>query len=185
MRRAVIALLVIIFATALTYAVFSHNSLSFAIRSAGYNSGNVTILERGFDDNGREFGIIKTDRHGEPALLYMEKNSLEFWKVSYSDGNTSSGKHLVSLGWLKSAGFRRYGTNENPDFSNEWHMLYYGNNAAKLIEITPEQLPPGVACNIQQGASDFVIHLISYESPETLNKIDIHSLLINMNSIVE
>jgi len=80
---------------------------------------------------------------------------------------------------MKNAGIRRWEAHDNPSFSSEWHKLYYGDNAIKLISITPEQLPPGVAFNIQQTGSDFSIHFILFEKPDVLEQINVYSLLGN------
>lgn len=80
---------------------------------------------------------------------------------------------------MKNAGIRRYEADDDPSFSNEWHKLYYGDNAIKLVSIMPEQLPPGVALNIQQTGSDFSIHFISFEKPDVLEQIDVYYLLEN------
>jgi hypothetical protein len=184
MKRAYIVSLIILVA-AVAYLVISFNSLNIALKSTGYSSGDIMVLERGFNDNGKEFRIIKTSKDDNLALVCIEKNNMGFWTVSFSGGTTSPGTHLVSIGWIKSAGIRRYEANDSPSFSSEWHKLYYGDNAIKRINIAPEQLPPGVALNIQQTGSDYIIHLISYESPDVLNQIDMHSLLIEMNCIKE
>lgn len=185
MKRACIVSLIVIAIAAVAYLAFSFNSLRIAVKSADYDPNDIAVLERGFNNNGKEFRIIKTRKGDNLALVYMEKNNMGFWTVSYTGGNTSPGTRLVSIGWFKNAGIRRYEVSENPSFSSEWHILYYGNNAIKPIDITPEQLPRGIAFNIQQAGSDFSIHLISYETPDILNQIDIHSLLIDTNCIKE
>ena len=158
--------------------IFSLNSLRIAMLNAGYSPNDIVVLDRGFNDNGKEFLVIKTSKGDNLALVYMEKNNAGLWTVSNNEGDASPGTHLVSIGWINNAGIRRYEVDETPSFSNEWHILYYGNNAIKRIAIAPEQLPSGVAFNIQQAESDFSIHLITYEPPEILNQIDIHSLLV-------
>ncbi|WP_429148952.1 hypothetical protein [Anaerotaenia torta] len=175
----------IILVIAAVYLVFRLNSLSIALRVAGYPHGIAKTLERGFNDSGKEFRIVTARKDDDLALVCMEKNNMGFWKVLYTGGITSPDMHLISIGWIKNAGIRRYEVDEDLAFSNEWHNLYYGNNAIKRIDIDPGQLPPGVALNIQQGGRDFMIHLITFEEPEALNQIDIHSLLMDTNSIEE
>jgi len=178
MKKVYIVSLICISA-AVAFIVFSINSLSIALKSKGYSHEYVLVLERGFNDNGNEFRIVKTSKGDDFVLVCVEKNNMGFWTVAFTGGISSPGTHLVSIGWMKNAGIRRYEVDDTPSFSNEWHKLYYGDNAIKLISITPKQLPSGVALNIQQTGSDFSLHFISFEKPEVLEHIDVYYLLEN------
>lgn len=178
MKRVYIVSLIGITAAA-AYIVFSINSLSIALKSKGYSHEYILVLERGFNDNGNEFRIVKTSKGNDLVLVYVEKNNMGFWTAAFTGGISSPGTNLVSIGWMKNAGIRRYEADDDPSFSNEWHKLYYGDNAIKLVSIMPEQLPPGVALNIQQTGSDFSIHFISFEKPDVLEQIDVYYLLEN------
>lgn len=84
---------------------------------------------------------------------------------------------------MKQAGFRYLNQEDELISATEWHKIYYGENAIKLIEIPYEKLPSGVALNIQQSGSSYLIHTISYEDPEVLNKIDMYSILQELECI--
>lgn len=56
-------------------------------------------------------------------------------------------------------------------------MIYSGNNALKLIEFTPGQIPDNVTVNIQQAGESYWIHLITFAEPDVLNSIDMKSIL--------
>jgi hypothetical protein len=94
MKRACIVSLIVIAIAAVAYLAFSFNSLRIAVKSADYDPNDIAVLERGFNDNGKEFRIIKTRKGDNLALVYMEKNNMGFWTVSYTGGNTSPGAHL-------------------------------------------------------------------------------------------
>lgn len=70
-------------------------------------------------------------------------------------------------------------------FDFEWHMLYYGNNAIKLIEFLPGQIPENVAIDIRQAGNIYSIHLINFGDPYVLPNIDIYSLLLEAGCIKE
>ena len=90
---------------------------------------------------------------------------------------------MLSIGWAKTTGFKRFTGEETPNIGSEWHNIYYGNNATKLIDITAKQLPAGVAMDIRQSGSEFSIHLTTYEEADILNQIDIHSMLLEARCI--
>jgi hypothetical protein len=59
----------------------------------------------------------------------------------------------------------------------EWHNIYYGMNAIKPIKIASNKIPPGVAFYIQQGQGDYLIIFMTYNTPDSLNQIDISDLI--------
>ncbi|NLG49277.1 MAG: hypothetical protein GX552_04105, partial [Chloroflexi bacterium] len=131
------------------------------------------------------FRIIKTSQGGNPALVYMEKSGLGLWKIAYDGGEWTPDRQLASIVWIQDGGMKRYAVGQDPTFSFEWHTLYYGTNAAGPIAIDAQRLPPGVACNVQQAGTDFSVHLVSYESPETLGAADMYALIKDALNIQE
>lgn len=192
MKKTCIVVISIIAIVIIAFGIFRTNSFSFAIRRAGLNPYDVIPLESSIDANGNEFRIIKTSSDKQEIVLaYMEKNRMGFWSVAYysppphPSEETSWDTKLVSIGWMKPAGIKRYDAAEDPIFETEWHQLYYGNNAIKLIEFLPGQIPDNVAVNIRQAGNEYSIHLIHFGNPDILNNIDMHSLLLEAKCIKE
>lgn len=77
MKRVYIVSLIGITAAA-AYIVFSINSLSIALKSKGYSHEYILVLERGFNDNGNEFRIVKTSKGNDLVLVYVEKTIWAF-----------------------------------------------------------------------------------------------------------
>jgi len=159
------------------------NNFNMALMSAGYSDYDVNVLERGVDDNGHEFKIVKLSHYTTAVLAKMEKNKYGFWKVSYTGQKSSIENKFITIGWMKQAGFKYFNENDELITAIEWHIIYYGENAIKLIEIPYEKLPSGVAVNVQQSGKSYLIHTISYEDPEILNKIDMYSILQELECI--
>ncbi|WP_028562449.1 hypothetical protein [Paenibacillus pinihumi] len=173
----------ILFLTAiLVFLILRANSLNLALKSGGY-SVSYTTFERGFNANDRAYTVIGTTKNEEIKLIYLEKNSLGFWKMWYDSPSIHS--KFASTNWTNIAGFRKFDFQDNPQFTFEFHWLYYGINAVKRIELPLEKLPPGTAVNIQQSGDTYSIHLLSYEQPEKWKNIDIYQLLLESGSIEE
>lgn len=68
-------------------------------KSAGYAPNDIAVLELGFNDNGKEFRIIKTRKGDNLALVYMENNNMGFGTVSYTGGNTPP-RDMPCFYWL-------------------------------------------------------------------------------------
>jgi|GEM_PF-3703245 len=83
----IISLIGIVAAAA--YIVFSINSLSIALKSNGYTYEDVLVLERGINDNGNKFRIVKTSKGDDLALVCIEKNNMGFWTLACTGGITS------------------------------------------------------------------------------------------------
>lgn len=69
MKRAYIVSSIVIVA-AVAYLVFSFNSLSIALKSTGYSPGNITVLERGFND---EDYLVNNPRNLDPNYDYVDR----------------------------------------------------------------------------------------------------------------
>lgn len=183
MKKKHIKYLLLILALIISILTYIYlNNFNLALKSAGYSDYEINILERGFDDNGHEFKIVELSHYTTTVLANMEKNKYSFWKVSYTKKSAIENK-FISFGWMKQAGFRYFNQEDEFISAIEWHKIYYGENAIKLIEIPYEKLPPGVAVNVQQSGNSYLIHTISYEDPEILNKIDMYSILQEIECI--
>jgi hypothetical protein len=130
----------------------------------------LEYLERGFNGNGNEFRVIKTSSEQEKiVLLIIEKKALGRWEIS-SVANASNTGYAV-IGWMKSAGIRRFDIKEDSVFETEAHLLYYGNDATGYIDIDSEKLPSGVAVNVRQSGGNYSIHFVSYGDLNGLNEV--------------
>ena len=191
MKKACIIVISILVIGIIVFNIFRMNSLSLALRKAGFNPYDVKHLESDFDANGDEIKIIKTSSNKqEIVLVYMVKNKMGFWSVGYwapnqhPDGEPQE-TQPVCISWMKPAGIKWYNIDGNTISEIEWHLLYYGNNAIKLIEFLPGQIPDNVAVNIQQAGNEYSIHLIHFGDPDVFNNIDMHSLLLEAKCIKE
>jgi len=191
MKKVYIIVIFILVTGIIVFNIFRINSFSLAIKKAGFNPYDVIPLESDFDANGNEIKIIKTSSNKqEMALVYMVKNKMGFWSVGYwsphqHPNGESQETQPVCISWMKPAGIKWYGTDENITSAFEWHLLYYGNNAIKLIEFPPGQIPENVAVDIQQAHNEYIIHLIHFGAPDVLNNINMRSILLEAKCIKE
>ncbi len=151
------------------------NNYSLVVAINDLKSGD--IVYSGIDDNGNEYRVIEATQRNNMVLAYLSKNKLGIWSLSSSATYDKSTGQLASIGWMKEAGIKRFSAADNPIFEMEWHRLYYGEDAIKTISFLPGQIPENVAINIRQAGSQYSIHLISYESPDILNRIDMKEIL--------
>ncbi|MBZ4646474.1 MAG: hypothetical protein PWR27_1432 [Petroclostridium sp.] len=173
----IILLLVLIFAV-IGFFVLQSCSFSLALVRAGLNIGDVEDIEHSYDSVMKEFKVIKTSsKKHEIVLALVTKDSMGFWEVKKTSEATSVRPNLVGIAWIRSAGAKRFTHTENAIFENEWHYVYYGTNAAKLIEFIPGQIPCNVTVNIRQAGQKFWIHLISFSEPDVISNINIEALL--------
>ncbi|SFQ47435.1 hypothetical protein [Caldicoprobacter faecalis] len=191
MKKVYIIVIFILVTGIIVFNIFRINSFSLAIKKAGFNPHDIIPLESDFDANGNEIKIIKTSSNRqEIVLVYMVKNKMGFWSVGYWSpyqypDEESQETQPVCIGWMKPAGVKWYYINGNKTFETEWHLLYYGNNAIKLIEFLPDQIPDNVAVNIQQAGNEYSIHLIHFGAPDVLNNINMRSILLEAKCIKE
>ncbi len=116
-------------------------------------------------------------------MAIITKNNLGFWTITSKSGKVAANPNLISIGWIRGGGAKRFIYTENAEFENEWHIAYYGNKATKLIYFLPGQIPENVTVNIQQAGELFWIHIITFANPDVLNSIDIQTLLIKNQCI--
>jgi len=138
-------------------------SLNMALRSAGIST-NIAFMPVELDmEEDRQVKVIVSETDdGEIAVVRLQKNALGFWRII---SRKESGENLTVPGvaWVKHARIRSFGTVNNTDnYQREMHFVYAGNNAQKLIEILPEQIPANTTVNIQQHDELYMIHVITF-----------------------
>lgn len=161
-------IILIIFIITLLFRSFS---FQIALISGNYST-NICELRRGFDTNEVEFKIIQTQKDENISLLYMLKNRYGFWSISYKTEIPDA--KMLMINWMDFNGAYDDLTNNNNLVA--YNYLYYGINAKKRIEIETNQLPNGLACNVQQTGNVYIIHVMSYDS-DVMNKFDINQLI--------
>jgi len=182
MKKTFKVLLLILGLILICFFIYKGNSFSFALANAGFNVSDIDTLEHGFDNNNKEFKVIKTSTGKEKVVLaIMTKNKLGIWSISLIHKNENNG--VVSIGWFGDGGVKRYEQTENPIFFNETHIVYYGTNAIKLIELLPDQLPDNVTVSVSQAGEIFSIHLLTRGDSDILNSINVVDLLIQNKCI--
>ncbi len=144
---------------------------------SGYNASNVQIIDTSHDEYGKEFKVIKsTTKDNANALAILTKNALGIWSITekqeFTDGNTMS-----TIGWVSKGELKRFSFKDGGKIENEWHMVYSGNNAAKLIQFESGQIPENVTVNIRQNGPNYLIHVITFSDTAVLNKFDVSSIL--------
>lgn len=173
----------LIFALIISLIIW-HESYSLALIREGLNPKDVFTIEHSFDSNKKEFKVIKTSsKDNKNKLAILTKNNLGMWNISSTSEDARETPSLIRIGWIRGAGARRYEYSENASFENEWHIAYYGNNATKLIEFLPGQIPENVTVNIRQAGKEFWIHMVSFAEPNALNNVDIDEILVKNQCI--
>lgn len=184
MRKSNIITLSVAILAVVCFFIIRAYSFSLALRMSGLNPGDVEEIEHSYDSIMKEFKVIKTSsKKKEIVLALMARDSIGFWKVKYTNEATPIRPNLVSIVWIRDAGTKRYTYKENVISENEWHYVYYGTNASKLIEFLQGQIPNNVTVNIRQSGQKFWIHLISFSEPDVISSINIEELLKTNNCI--
>lgn len=154
-------------------------SQTLALKGKGFASRHVVLVDRGYIGDGQGGGVdyqVVTTRKGEAmAAVYMEKNRWGFWRVRYGSEADKTKWESGVLSWMLPAGFRSFASGDRV-FVTERHTLYYGEQAHKLIDIPAETYPPGSAMQVQQAGGTYLVHVTTYEEPES-NLPDIRELL--------
>ena len=154
------------------------NSLSLALRQVELDPGSLHVIHRGWDANGQEYQVLQTaNSTGSLALVRCSRNVPGFWRVEDCNPVKDGERNYAQIGWMESGGVKRFIHTESPVFETEWHFAYSGNNALKLIELAPEQIPDNVTVNIQQAGALYWIYVISFAEPDVLNQFDVIGIL--------
>lgn len=178
MKKACIAILSISFLALIILLIVRATSFQIALNNSGFHSTDVYTIEHSFDSNKNEFKIIQTvTKDDKLSLINLYRNQFGFWKISDANTTESNDPGFISIGWIQSSGAKRFLPAENAQFEKEWHMVYSGNNALKLIEFKSGQIPANVTISIQQAGALYWLHLITFAEPDILNSIDVKALL--------
>ena len=177
---AIFVIILIIVALALMYL----NSYSIALMKNGFDSPRTSIIDIGIDDNGKEYRVIKSyDDQQNVKLAYLVKNKVGLWNMAIVSDTPSIETGFVKIGWMRVASIKRYGISDDTPVEFEIHAVYCGNNATKLIEIEPEELPPNVTVNVQQAGKAYTLHFIAFGEGDELSNIDVYQLLQNSGCV--
>ena len=153
------------------------NSYSMVLLRNGFNTDENNIIWMGIDDNGREYRVLRNGIDGQNIkLVLVTRKFAGLWEVSQI-ADIPSDETIVTLGWMKVAGIKRFKVGDDSTIEFEVHVVYCGNNAKKQILTLSDQLPPNVTVNIQQAGASYMLHFISYGEADTLSHINIWELL--------
>jgi len=183
MKKPVIIIIAVVafILTALTTAWAKNFYITLLI--AGYNTSDVMIIDTNHDENNKEFKVIKTSSKDDSNVLaILTRNSFGIWNITQKQEKIDN-KTINTIGWVNKGELKRFSFKDGGTIENEWNIVYCGNNALKLIEFKPGQIPENVTVNIQQNGATYLIHIISFSSSEPLNNFDVPFLLTENGSI--
>lgn len=168
-KKIVLCICIFIFAALISvFFILQHNSETITLNQAGVDTkSTIRDVETIDFDNGHEFKVIQCSMEdGKLAIVHLRKNDWGFWEVhSIEKENELNYAEYI---WVKDTGYQLYSPTDTPIFGNEYHYVYCGNNALKLIKIAPEQLPDNVTLNVQQLGEFYLIHMFTYEKPQNI-----------------
>jgi len=177
MKKPVIIIIAVVafVLTALTTAWVINFYITLFI--SGYNTSEVMVIDTNHDENNKEFKVIKTiSKDGTNVLVILTKNTFGIWSITQKQEKIDD-YTMTTIGWVNKGELKRYSFKEGGTIENEWNIVYCGNNAQKLIEFSPGQIPENTTVNIQQNASSYMIHIISFSSSAPLNNFNVPYLL--------
>lgn len=172
---------------AIVLAILRTYSFSTAVRFANLDPNSISYVEElGMDNNGDEFCVFQTQTtSGNLALAYATRDKLGFWHIDRIKEASMTQKY-TALGWVESAGIRRFSYLETPVFEDEWHFVYCGDDAVGNIKLLPEQLPPNSTVNIQQTGENYLIHMIIFSSQAfDVETLDLRAFLKQNGCVAE
>ena len=143
--------------------------------------GNFTqyaeVFDCGWDTSGDEYrAVMEYNQEEAPSLALLKRTSLGTWEMTDVDYPSETDLH-PTIGWMRMAGIARFAVDGETGFITEYHKVYSGNDAVKLIEIPEGMLPYNIAVEIRQAGSAYMLHLVTYSSSteemEQWNKLDV------------
>ena len=172
--RSAIILGIVLLITFIISWIFSFN---IALLTNGIRANQITVFDRDFDANGNEVKIITSETFAdEPILAYLEKSSLGFWRLVYSDEFiTEDGlkkERLVAV-LNKPPGFIHFYKHSGSTFTFESKHYYYGRNAVKAIDLSKIDIPQNVAISVHQSGSKYWIRLTICSDSEEVRHFSI------------
>lgn len=185
-KYAVITGLAIILAIALAFGLgwVWNNSDDLALKKAGMDTlATTVVVAQGIDANGQEYQVVaQCEPNSDNRIAHLIKNGLGLWELSYITERMPGGLHAYS--WTLPRDWRRFGESDmDLAFTWEYHSVFTGNDARKIIELPLEKLPPNVTVHIQQMHTAYVLHFISYGEKSALNGLDWYALLQETGSV--
>jgi|GEM_PF-5463902 len=177
-RKYLIRIAIILGITLLIAFIFSWIfSFNIALLTNGIRANQITVFDRDFDANGNEVKIITSETFAdEPILAYLEKSSLGFWRLVYSDEFiTEDGlkKERLAAVLMKPTGLINFSKNSGSIFTSETNHYYYGRNAVKAIDLSRIDIPKNVAISVHQSNSEYWIHLTICSNSEEVRHFSI------------
>lgn len=134
------------------------------------------------DDNQRSQIITSVDNDDNIVLVNAIKNRFGLWKI-VDINKESSENGFVSIAWIEDIGIRRFSVQDKPYFNEKWNFLYYGTNAAKLIEIPSDNLPNNSIISVEQAGTNYMIHITICDEDSEINQFDVLGYLKENNYI--
>ena len=159
------------------------NNYSITLLRAGISKNNVKIIKAGIDANDNEYQILlSNNNYDDYSFFHLIRNNMGIWRVTHKESSRHPVTGLLNYGGIKICGIKRFSVNDDPIFISESFQLFHGNNAIKLIEFLPGQLPYNTAVNIWQAGKEYTISLIHYGDANNFN-IDMYKLLMDARCI--
>lgn len=139
------------------------NSFSLMLHGAGLSrDGVIYLLEQKERNSDVEVKLFQTTTYGgELALVRAQKNKLGIWRIENMEKTTEK-MRFIDMGWMEASVMRRYSEKEIGIRERGWHFVFCGDDAIKLVELYPEQLPENAAVNIQQAGEFYLIYVVVY-----------------------
>lgn len=184
MKKKTLVIFILSILAIVIMAILYFNSFNLSLAINKLSVKNQSELFAGVNDNDHMFKIIITTKDNSDILACVEKNSFGIWNITHQS-QPSDGDDIISIPWLKTAGFRQFQGNDEMVFETEWHHLYYGKNALAPIDIDYETLPLNVTLNVQQTNETYLLHFVSYGDPDNLNQLDVTKMLKEIGCIAK
>ena len=178
MRRKTVVAISVVFVGIfiVSYWILAHNSLSLALKHAGYDSLVQYIVELDVDANGREFTVFQTEsKEGKIALVLATKNRMGFWYLKDVD-EESEQVDVASLAWVEDSWWRKWPLQGYAEtvYENEWHYAYSGNNAVNRIRFETGQLPDNCTVHTWQMGEFYIVYIVRVgEEPVQMNIVEL------------
>ena len=123
---------------------------------------------------------ISRDANNDVKLARISRNSFGIWSADLIIGEEHRSPECgaILIIWVSSERLKYYYPTEGIRSVLESNVLFQGNNAVRLIEFLPGDLPDNVTAGIRQSGSDYLIHFISFAGFEAFNNFDIGGFLL-------
>lgn len=136
-----------------------------ALQKAGISAEDVFYIHAGaFDSDGNHYKLVQSTMldTGLPVIVKVMQNPDATWTVNDKECVSSSREGYASLSWFEDGGSRSFTGAANPSYNmRQTHMVYYGDNAKALVQLTQEQIPGNVTVSIQQNRNEYWIYVFS------------------------